>query len=127
MTSLVPFYLKSVYKQDPIFERSQVIYSVYDDSLEDTFTKDFFSKASINNLGESDLEAYKSGKKINLHKGAISYADALVMGSKKLNKEVDKAVKAADLPKLEYVEGEELQPAYIEFYKELLEKAAEAE
>ncbi len=127
MTSLVPFYLKSVYKQDPIFERSQVIYSVYEDSLENTFTNAFFSKASINNLGEEDLKAYKSGSKINLHKGAISYADALVMGSKELDKDVEKAVKEADLPKLDYVEGEELQPAYIDFYKELLAAAEEAE
>lgn len=127
MTGLVPFYLKSVYKQDPIFERSQVIYSVYEDSMEDSFTNAFFSKASINNLGEDDLKAYKSGDKINLHKGAISYADALVMGSEKLADDVQTAVDNADMPKLEYVEEEELLPSYIDFYKELLAAKAEAE
>lgn len=127
MTALVPFYLKSVYKQDPIFERSQVIYSAYEESLENTFTDAFFSKASINNLGEEDLKAYKSGDKINLHKGAITYADALVMGSEKVADDVAAAVKDADLPKLDYVEGDELLPNYIDFYKELLAASAEVE
>ncbi|MDX1684430.1 MAG: glycogen/starch synthase [Saprospiraceae bacterium] len=127
MTSLVPFYLKSVYKQDPIFERSDVIYSVYKESMEDSFTNAFFSKASINELGEEDLKAYKDGDKINLHKGAISYADALVMGSDELPDRVQKAVNDADLPKLEYVEDDELLPSYIKFYQELLATKAEAE
>jgi starch synthase len=126
MTSLVPFYLKSVYNQDPIFERSKVIYSVYEESMEDSFTNAFFAKASINDLGEEDLKAYKDGDRINLHKGAISYADALVMGGADLDKSVQAAVDQSDLPKLEFKEGDELLPAYIEYYKGLLEQEAEA-
>src|SRR5690606_5135811 len=62
MTSLIPLYIKSVYKDEPLFKKTKVIYSVYNNSLEDTFDKKFLVKASINNLEPEDLQAYVNGR-----------------------------------------------------------------
>src|SRR6188768_2111845 len=71
MTSLVPFYLRTAYKDDPLFKKSKIVYSVYNESLGSNFNKDFFTKASINNLQPKDLLAYQNGTaNVNLHKGA---------------------------------------------------------
>lgn len=121
MTSLVPFYLRTAYKDDPLFKKSKIIYSLYNESLESNFNKDFFTKASINNLQPKDLQAYQNGTgHVMLHKGAIAYADALIQGTKKLEAPLAKEAKASKKPMLSYHEGDSLLQAYFDFYKELM-------
>lgn len=121
MTSLVPFYLRTAYKDDPLFKKSKIIYSVYNESLESNFNKDFFTKASINNLQPKDLQAYQNGTgHVKLHKGAIEYSDALIQGAKKLDAALAKDVKAAGKPTLAYHDEDSYLQAYFDFYKELM-------
>jgi starch synthase len=121
MTSLVPFYLRTAYKDDPLFKKSKIIYSLYNESLESNFNKEFFTKASINNLQPKDLQAYQNGTDlVNLHKGAIAYADALIQGTKTLDAPLAKEVKASKKPLLEFQEEDTLLKAYFDFYKGLM-------
>ncbi|HEB62350.1 MAG TPA: starch synthase [Bacteroidetes bacterium] len=122
MTSLIPLYLKTAYKDEPIFQNSNVVYSLYDNSLEKTFDKSFFEKASINNLEEEDLAAFKKGKGVSLHKGAITYADAIITGSEKLSKTTANLLDGVEKPILEYKNEEEYLAAYLEFFNSLLEQ-----
>ena len=120
MTSLVPLYLKSVYKDEPIFAKSKLIYSAYNNDYEKSFGDSFFVKALINNLEVSQLEAYKHKEKISLNAGAITYADAVIQGSGKLKKNVLEMIESSDLPKLPVLAKEEYMEAYIEFYQSLM-------
>lgn len=119
MTSLIPFYLKSAYKNEPLFQHSRVIYSIYDKSLENTFPDNFLDKASINNLTADDLSAYKNGESITLHQGAIEFADGVIKGSEVMQNGVTKALEEAGKPVLDYL-GEEYLAHYFEFYQEIL-------
>ena len=119
MSSLVPFYAKTVYKDDPIFENSKVIYSVYDETLEDSFDKNFLEKASINDLDAEDLVDFTDGDKIKLHQGAIIHSDALIRGSATYSEDLEKQIKEFDKPVLD-CQDEIFVPTYMEFYKSLL-------
>ena len=125
MTSLVPLYLKTAYKNEPIFQNSKTVYSLYDNSLGKTFSDDFFDKASINNLEPEDLDAYKDGKNINLHAGAITFSDAVITGSETLSNATAKLIEETDKPVLEYKGEEEYLAAYLEFFNSLLEQEVE--
>jgi len=120
MTSLVPLYLKTAYKSEPLFQQSKMVYSVYDKTMAGTFDDDFLTKASINNLDTSDLDAYQEDGAIRLHQGAIAFADGLVRGSENLDDDVSTALNKTDKPVLPY-EGdlEKLFPACMEFYNAL--------
>lgn len=123
MTSLIPLYVKTVYKDEPIFANSRVVYSVYNNSYENTFEKTFFEKASINDLEPEDMKEYQNGRgKVKLQQGAVDYSDALIIGSEKLDKTLAKEVKDANKPVLEYVGEESYLPAYVDFYQELTEE-----
>jgi starch synthase len=124
MTSLIPLYLKTAYKTEPLFQQSKVIYSIYDNDLQQTFSDQFAVKASINNLTESDLGAYQNGTGVNLNKGAIKYADAVVMGSDNPPNGLTKLLEEQEKPVLQAPssEGEDYLSAYIEFYNTLLEE-----
>jgi starch synthase len=122
MTSLVPLYLKTVYKDEPIFDHSKLIYSAYSNDYEKTFGDSFFTKALINNLEAEQLDVYKHSGKISLNAGAITYADAVIQGSKKLKKNVLDLTEQRDVPKLPFQSVEEYLEAYIEFYQSMMEE-----
>ena len=90
-----------------------------------TFDKAFFDKASINNLEPEDLEAYKKGKGISLHTGAVTFSDAVITGSSKMSKTTAKILEETDKPVLEYKSEEEYLAAYLEFFNSLLEQEVE--
>ncbi len=124
MTSLIPLYLKTAYKTEPLFKNSSIVYSLYNDTLVSPFSEAFTSKASINNLEPEDLVAYKdeTSENINLHKGACTYADAIINGSK--SEEEQPALEGIAKPILDFQE-EEYLPAYLGFYNSLLEQEVE--
>ena len=120
MTSLIPLYLKTAYKNEPLFQQSKVIYSVYGDVLEQALSNNFIDKATINNLSSDDLNAYINDTNLSLHKGAITFSDGVISGSEITDKAVQEALDGADKPKLAFNSEEEYLPTYIEFYKQLL-------
>lgn len=120
MTSLVPLYLKTAYKTDPLFNHTKVVYSVYGDTPEHIFDETFLSKASSNNLSAKDFAAaYMDGAQVLLHQGAILYADGVVKGSETLAESVQAALVQSDKPVLD-VHGEGSMAAYYGFYQELM-------
>lgn len=122
MTSLVPLYLKTAYKNEPIFQNAKIVYSIYDNSIEDSFTDGFVDKASINNLEAEDLAAYLNGDGITLHKGACAFSDAIIKGSEEMGQSVENALIGLEKPVLEFQGEEEYLPSYLEFYNSVLEQ-----
>ncbi len=127
MTSLVPLYLKTAYKAEALFQNSKVVYSIYNSDFHKDFDNSFISKASINNLEESDLVGYQNGMGITLHKGAVSMSDAIIKGSETLNENIQKELDTltVDKPILEYQGEDEYLSAYLEFFNSLLEQPVE--
>ena len=123
MTSLIPLYLKSVYKDDPVFQDSKILYSIYENNIGETFNKKFLEIAAINNLEEEDLQIFMKEDKINLDKGALSFSDVLIKGSESLNGSVSEVVNDVDIPVVEYQENiDDLLSAHMELYNEITEE-----
>jgi starch synthase len=120
MTSLVPFYLKTAYKNDPLFNKVKVIYSVFKDTLEKSFDTKFFTKASINNLQEADLSAFRAGDEVVLHQGAIVYADAVIQAEELLDEGLQSAINEINDKPLLKMEGEDLFIGIPDFYRAML-------
>src|SRR5688500_19445576 len=60
MTGLIPAYLKTLYKKEPVFAHSKVIYTVGQNTFKEKLGSDFIKKALIHpSLKEKDLEVYK--------------------------------------------------------------------
>jgi len=125
MTSLIPLYLKTAYKNEPLFQNSKVVYSIYNGSPAQTFSDSFFAKGSINNLTEDDLKAYQNGKSVTLHHGAIAFADALIQGSEDIDKDVKTALSETDKPVLDYQGQEGFEASYKDFFESLATEEVE--
>ncbi|MCC6723849.1 MAG: glycogen/starch synthase [Saprospiraceae bacterium] len=120
MTALIPMYIREAYKTEPLFQNAKIIYSAYDTNMDSQFSDAFTTKASINNLGREDLDAYMNGNSVFLHKGAIAYADAIIRGSEHLPAEVEELIVASGKPNLAFHSEEEILPVHMEFYNSML-------
>jgi starch synthase len=126
MTSLLPIYVKEAYKQEPLFQNSKVIYSVYSQDIDKTFDEEFIEKAAINSLESENLEGFVDGEHINLHLGAIQLSDALIEGSAELS-DKDKAMMTdSGKPILAHQEEDKFKAEYVDFYHSLLEEEVES-
>ena len=70
MTSLLPLYLKTAYKKEPVFSYSKVIYTAQADQFSEKLGDSFIKKALISNeLKEKDFDPYKDGSNQALRPG----------------------------------------------------------
>jgi len=122
MTSLLPVYLKKSYKDDPMFENTKVVYSMYDEEFPGTLHKDFTKKAVYEGIGKTDLDIAKIPNFASVSKLAVQYSDAVIKASPKIAADVEKYIKKTDKPMLEYQSPENYLDAYNEFYEQVLEE-----
>lgn len=81
MTSLIPAYLKNHFKNEPIFQNSRFIYSVYPDAVntEQVSESVFTSKTTSNQFSEEAIEPYRNQGEVDLHCGAAYYSDGIIV------------------------------------------------
>jgi starch synthase len=120
--SLTPLYLKKAFNENPLFTDSKVIYSLYNDDFSENLNKNFAKKIKLEGIGDDDLKHYKNGNYLNLMKAAIDYSDALIIGSEKINAEVEAYLKESGKPFLEYHPEETYIDAYNQFYDKIMEE-----
>ena len=122
-TSLVPMYIKKLYKDDPLFEDVKVIYSVFKDSFSGVLSNSLPEKLLFENLDASVVEGLKKSSTINLHKHAIKYSDAVVQASKSIDNRIKNYILESKKPFLEYPGEEEYSDAYLNFYNQFIEES----
>lgn len=102
MTSLVPAYIKTTYKNDPTFKNSKVVYSVYEDCFTETMNADLYKKAVMTSMTVEDTKVFEKADCNALHIGAITYSDAVVLADENLSADVLKFVKDSNKPTLAF-------------------------
>lgn len=120
LTSLVPLYIKKAYNDDPLFERSKVIYSVYHDDYKKPLNSKFSNKLLMNNIDEKDTEIVTDPSFVNLSKLAIQYSDAVIQGSPKINPEISDFIKKSETRFLDYQPDDTYIDAYNDLYDKVL-------
>ncbi len=122
ITSLVPLYLKRSFMDDPLYNKSKIIYSVYNDEFNKSLRKEFKHKLKLDGIRDSDVEILAQPSYVNLTRLALDMSDAAIIGSREINKSVQKHIKTIKKPVLEYKSEEEYIDAYSKFYDEILTK-----
>ena len=120
-TSLVPMYIKKLYSEDPLFENTKVIYSVFNNGYKGKLSDTIIDKLLFENLSETDLSGLKNLNINTLNKFAISYADAVVQASEKINKTGLNNIEESGKPFLEFPGEEEYEKNYLNFYDSFIE------
>ena len=118
MSALVPAHLKTLYKEDPTFKNSKVVYSLYEDNFDTSLSAEFATKAIMNGMNAEHTEMYSEATNTALNLGAISYSDAVVCACENINEEVLKFVKKSNKPHLEFNSTSDYEN-YYNLYEEI--------
>lgn len=122
MSALVPMYLKKAFAEDPIFDNTKVVYSVYDQESNVEIDNDMARKSIITGVSEHDVELINTASVDTLHKLAIKYADAVILGSEKISDDLNKFIVDSDKYVIPHQNDEDYVDAYDALYDELLEE-----
>lgn len=78
MTSLIPLYLKTTYKNDPLFQETKSVFTIYNNSFAHQFDEGLLDKVKMMDISDSMLENLKSADFAGFIKTGAEYADAVI-------------------------------------------------
>ncbi len=84
MTSLVPMYAKTIYKDEPVFKNAKVIYTVHCEDFSGDLGNEFVRKASMNLIGDDQLSVFGKSDCSGLQAGGVRFADGVVTMDEKI-------------------------------------------
>lgn len=124
LASFLPLYLRNYYGNEPLFENSKIVTSVYNQGFTDTLNKDVFNKIMFDAIDEDAIEELKNPDYVNVMKVALKNSDAVIIGSEDVPSELVEFINTLDKPVLKYHNKEDIEQGYLDFYKtEVLEEA----
>ncbi|KIC89965.1 glycogen/starch synthase [Flavihumibacter sp. ZG627] len=89
MSSLIPLFLKTAYKKEPVFGHSKTVFTIGQNTFKEKLGPEFLKAAAIHaNVKEKDLEPFKEGTNAALFRGGATYADAISFGAEKVDKKL---------------------------------------
>lgn len=123
MTGLIPLYLKTAYKKDPVFGNSKVVYTIGQNTFKEKIGADFVKKAIIHSsIKEKDLEPYKDNNNTAMFRGGATYADAITFGAAKVDKKLQEEFGKVKGKKVLPFDPESDLTDYLQLYSDLASK-----
>ncbi len=78
MTSLIPLYLKTTYKNDPLFKNTKAVFTVYDTPFKHTFSTDLLDKVKMMDIEDDMLQNLKSADYKGFIRLGMEFSDAVI-------------------------------------------------
>ncbi len=119
-SALLSLYIRRLYDEDPVFKNSKVILSLYDNDFNHLLNKSFKKKLRMDGIPEADLKVVEDPSYLNYCKLVMNMSDALILGSKEVNKDVIKYAEKSKKPVLPYQNSDSYIDAYSLFYDQVL-------
>ena len=118
-TALAPLYMKKAFREDPLYSKTKIVYSIYNDTFSATFNPELKVKAYTDGVAKRDLAVLEKPNHYTLSKLAINFSDAFIIVGDKISPQLEEYIKASNKPIL-YHKNETYIQDYTEFYDELL-------
>jgi starch synthase len=121
MTGLIPMYIKTAYKREPVFSHSKIIFTIGENTYKEKLGSSFTEKAGFHaNIKEKDLEVFKDGNNTAMFRGGATFADAITFGTDKADKKlVEEFSKVKGKKVLPFTGWDTDLTEYLELYNEL--------
>tara|TARA_B100000524_G_scaffold248927_1_gene133808 strand:+ start:318 stop:1160 length:843 start_codon:yes stop_codon:yes gene_type:complete len=120
IASLLPLYFKNIYKDEPIFQKSKIVTSLYGNEFEKSLNKKMIDKILFDGFDKKSVKHINSPSYENLMKIAIDSSDAIIKGSENIAPEIKTYLKNFKNPILEYEPIDSFSESYVEFYNKIL-------
>ena len=118
IASLMPLYLKEYYKDDPLFSKSKIVTSIYENEISGNLNNEIVKKIKFDEVESDTLKVLDKTSYENLYKISIMNSDGVIFANDSVKESYMDLAKSLKIPTLKcgYSEGYEKQ--YIEFYND---------
>lgn len=122
MTSLIPLYLKTTYKNDPIFKDSKSVFTVYDNRFTHKFGDDLIDKVKMIDIDDSMLHQLKTADYEGFIKLGMEYADAVINANEETSESFNQLIaERSNKDKVDTIEKDDnFLDSYYNLYNELV-------
>jgi len=121
-TSLLPLYIKTYYKNEPLFHDAKIYIVLTDETFEKPMSEDIVEKLKFDELPEELIAKYEKPTEIQLLKNAIDLADGVIVRTEKIPEAIaqhleDKEIDVVDFSGIDLEENEaELKKRFLEAF-----------
>ena len=120
IASLLPLYLKYYFNDDPIFQETKVVVSLYKDQIEGDLNKNFVNKIKFDGIEGDPLKSLSKPTYENLYRISAEHADGVILTSDLKSKYSD-ILDKTKVPVLECnFDDPEYKEKYTNFYNSFL-------
>jgi len=99
--SLFPLYLKKLFADDPVFDNSKIVSSVYSKSFGESLSKKIVEKIQFDGI-EDGLDLIKNPNFESLTDLMIKFSDSVIISSDKIDKSTTDSIKSHSKDSLSY-------------------------
>jgi len=96
-SSLLPLYIKTYYKNEPLFHDSKIYIVLSDETFEKPMSENLKDKLVFDELPQEFIDKYKEPTEINLLKNAIDLADGVIVRTKNVPDAIAQHLEGKDL------------------------------
>lgn len=119
ITSFIPLYLKTTYKNDPLFKQTKTVFTIYNNSFNFKFKEDIMSKVKMIDIEDKMLGNLKTADYEGFIKMGIEFSDAVITAGE--NKKLEGLFKKMKEKKVETIDKDEnYTETYYNLYNELV-------
>ena len=118
MSGVVPFYIKTAYKDEPSFANTKVVTSLFTKTLQKDLGQNFKKCVEFRDAKAELLTSYNDNFDFEeMGKLAIDYSDGIVLASADVNQNLVTHAQEKNVPVLDF--KEDFADAYEEFYNQI--------
>ncbi len=122
MTSLIPMYLKTTYKNDPMFKHTKTVFTVYNSFFPHKFDEqDLLEKVKMIDIEDGMLSHLKTADYSAFIRTGMAYADVVIKSEERVSDKLTQLFEEFDEKKINYIEpnDDNFSESYYNLYNEL--------
>jgi starch synthase len=118
ITSFIPLYLKTTYKNDPLFKNTKTVFTIYNNAFNHKFNATLLDKVKMMDIEDNMLGNLKTADFEGFIKLGVEFSDAVIVAGD--NKKLEGLFKKIKEKKIETIETENYTESYYNLYNELV-------
>ncbi|MFN3839067.1 MAG: glycogen/starch synthase [Cyclobacteriaceae bacterium] len=119
ITSFIPLYLKTTYKNDPLFKNTKTVFTIYNNDFTYKFKGDILSKVKMMDIEDKMLGNLKTADYEGFIKMGVEFSDAVIVAGE--NKKIKGLFSKMKEKKVETInKSENYTESYFNLYNELV-------
>ena len=119
IASLLPLYLKNYYNDEPMFENTKVVVSLYEKVIKGKLDKKIVDKIKFDEIQDKNLSILDNPTYENLYKISLALADGVILTSD-LKNSFKETLKKMKIPVMECFLKSDYEEKYLDFYNKFL-------